>query len=151
MTEPASWTDLVNESVHTSDDHDIGYIEALNRHFVVVKRGLVNIHRYHIPMSRAEGWDGKVVWLKVPEDHVKSAYERDAAPDPYYYHYSNAPVADDNLRQHLMIVPKISPKYEEEPFVIAHRRHEEPSVLRCDLCNATFRTEEERSDHIGSH
>ncbi len=152
MTEPASWTDLVNESVHTSDDHDIGDIEALNRHFIVVKRGLVNVRRYYIPMSRVEGWDGKVVWLKVPEEHVKNAYEKDAAPDPHYYHYSNAPVAEDDLRQHLMIVPKIPPKYEQDrPFVIARRRREEPSVFRCDLCDMNFRTEDELSDHVSSH
>lgn len=152
MAERASWTDLIRESVHASDDHDIGDIEALNRHFIVVKRGLVKVHRYYIPMSRVEGWDGKVVWLKVPEEHVKNAYEKDAAPAPHYYHYSDAPVADDDLRQHLLIVPKIPPKYEQErPFVIVPRRHEEPSILRCDLCNTTFRTEEELSDHVSSH
>ncbi len=34
-----NWTGLINESVHTSDDKDIGDIEAVNRDFVVVKRG----------------------------------------------------------------------------------------------------------------
>ena len=33
------WVDLLNESVHTSDDSDIGDIEAVNREFIVVKRG----------------------------------------------------------------------------------------------------------------
>lgn len=37
-----NWTDLLNKSVHTSDDQDIGDIEAVNREFVVVKRGFVN-------------------------------------------------------------------------------------------------------------
>lgn len=32
------WVDLLNESVHTSDDVDIGDVEAVNRQFVVVKR-----------------------------------------------------------------------------------------------------------------
>ncbi len=33
-----SWVDLINESVHTSDDADIGDIDAISRDFIVVKR-----------------------------------------------------------------------------------------------------------------
>jgi hypothetical protein len=35
------WVDLINESVHTVDDIDIGDIDAVSRDFVVVKRGFV--------------------------------------------------------------------------------------------------------------
>ena len=79
--EPSSWTDLINESVHTSYDQDIGDIEAVSRNLIVVKKGLVNVRRYYIPLHRFEGWDGKVVWLNIPEDAVKANYERDAAPE----------------------------------------------------------------------
>jgi hypothetical protein len=44
-----SWMDLINESVHTSDDIDIGDIMAVSWDFVVVKRGFVNVHYYYIP------------------------------------------------------------------------------------------------------
>jgi hypothetical protein len=53
---PSSWVDLVNESVHTTDDIDIGDIDAVSRDFVVVKRGFVNVHYYYIPISKVEGW-----------------------------------------------------------------------------------------------
>src|ERR687883_1754567 len=65
------WVDLLNESVHTSDDQDIGDIEAVNREFIVVKRGFVNVHRYFIPANKIEGWDGNVLWLKITEDELK--------------------------------------------------------------------------------
>jgi ribosomal 30S subunit maturation factor RimM len=42
--DPSSWTDLIGESVYTSDDQDIGDIEAVSRNFIVVKKGLVNVH-----------------------------------------------------------------------------------------------------------
>ena len=71
-----SWIDLINESVHTSDDVDIGDIDAVSRDFIVVKRGFVNIHYYYIPIGKVEGWDGHVLWLKVPEEYVKKNYER---------------------------------------------------------------------------
>jgi hypothetical protein len=35
------WIDLINESSHTSDDVDIGDIDAVSRDFIVVKRGFV--------------------------------------------------------------------------------------------------------------
>ena len=56
--EKKEWRDLLNESVHTSDDVDIGDIYAVSRNFIVVMRGLINIHYYYIPINKVEGWDG---------------------------------------------------------------------------------------------
>src|SRR5215217_3496468 len=69
--EKKDWRDLLNESVHTSDDVDIGDIYAVSKNFVVVMRGLINIHYYYIPISKVDGWDGKVLWLKITENQVK--------------------------------------------------------------------------------
>ena len=146
-----SWTDLIGESVYTSDDKDIGDVEAVGRDFIVVKRGLVSVHRYYIPMNRVEGWDGEVVWLKVPEERARESYERDVVPDPHLYHYSNAPVADTGVARKFMInMPRIPPKYEQNrPFVVAKEK-EERYVFRCDLCGVTFRSEDELSAHVSA-
>jgi hypothetical protein len=55
-SEPKPWR-IIDESVHTSDDHDIGSAHAVSRHFLVVKRGIVHVHYYYIPVNRNEGWD----------------------------------------------------------------------------------------------
>jgi hypothetical protein len=47
-TTKRTWTELINESVHTSDDVDIDDIEAVSRDFIVVKRGFVKVHYYYI-------------------------------------------------------------------------------------------------------
>src|SRR4051795_1032557 len=86
-----NWMNLINESVHTADDMDIGDIDAVSRDFVVVKRGFLNIHYYYIPMGKVEGWDGRVLWLKVPEEYVKANYERDVMPDPIRYFLKDFP------------------------------------------------------------
>jgi hypothetical protein len=39
-----NWTELINKSVHSADDIDIGDIEAVGRDLIVVKRGFINIH-----------------------------------------------------------------------------------------------------------
>ena len=53
--DPASWTDLISESIHTSEDQDIGDIEAINSNFIVVKGVLVDVHRYYVPLNKVEG------------------------------------------------------------------------------------------------
>ena len=151
-SEPSSWTDLIGESVHTSDDPDIGDIEAVSRNFIVVKKGLVNIHRYYIPLHRVEGWDGKVAWLKIAEEAVKTDYERNVAPDPYNYHYSSAPTVDPAtvMSRFQINMPKIPPRaLDERPFVVSQEssEHEERFFL-CNLCNAGFRTDDELSRHV---
>ena len=153
--EPSSWTDLINESVHTSDDQDIGDVEAVSRNFIVVKKGLVNVHRYYIPLHRVEGWDGKAVWLKITEESVKTNYERDAVPDPYNYHYSSAPTVDPSNVVHRFQInmPKIPPRAQEEkPFVVSQESsREEERVFVCNLCNAAFKTDDELGSHVESN
>ena len=54
----------------------IGDIYAVNKNFIVVKRGFVNIHYYYIPIFHVEGWDGKVFWLKIDSETVNYKYQR---------------------------------------------------------------------------
>lgn len=51
--EKANWIDLINESVHTSDEVDIGHINAVSRDFIVVKRGLINVQYYYVDCGNA--------------------------------------------------------------------------------------------------
>lgn len=53
--DPTGWTDLIRESIHMSKDQDIGDIEAINSNHIVVKGGLVDVHRYYVPLNRVEG------------------------------------------------------------------------------------------------
>jgi hypothetical protein len=154
-SEPSNWTDLIGESVQTSDDQDIEDIEAVSRNFIVVRKGLVNIHRYYIPLHRVEGWDGKVVWLKIAEEAVKTNYERDVTPDPHNYHYSNSPTVDPSigLRRFQVNMSKIPPRaLDERPFVVSQESSEhEERIFLCNLCNVSFRTEDELSSHVESN
>jgi hypothetical protein len=52
--QPKSWIELINESVHTADDIDIGDIDAICRDFIVIKRGFVNVYHYYIPIIKVE-------------------------------------------------------------------------------------------------
>jgi hypothetical protein len=84
-----SLTDLTQESVHTSDDVDIGDIEATSKETIVIKRGIINVHYYYIPVSKVEGWDEHIVWLTITEQEVKDKYEKSLEPDPSKYYTKN--------------------------------------------------------------
>ncbi len=143
-----NWADLLNESVHTSDDQDIGDIEAVNREFVVIKRGFVNVHRYFIPADKIEGWDGNVLWLKITEDEVKRKYQNDNAriePSRYltkdfdnYYRYGVYPP-----------IGWIPTRYAEPPYPVPTIANE-PVAYKCDLCSITFEDDNELHKHVKS-
>ena len=138
------WVDLLNESAHTSDDQDIGDIEAVNRKFIVVKRSFVNVHRYFIPADKIEGWDGNVLWLKITEDEVKQKYENNnAIPDPARY------LTKDYENYYPLIgwlpVRYAVPSY-PVPTITTHEQ--QPLVFKCDLCGSTFGTDEEYAEHV---
>jgi hypothetical protein len=48
-TDPSkpNWIGLIGESVHTSDYIDIGNIDGMSKDFIVIKRGIVNVHYYY--------------------------------------------------------------------------------------------------------
>lgn len=139
------WIDLINESVHTNDDIDIGDIEAVSRDFIVVKRGFVNVHYYYIPIGKVEGWDGNVVWLKVPEEYIKTNYERDLQPDPSGYYVKG-------FTGYTAVYPEVEailPKYSRPTYTttknITLEKHRE---YLCELCQRKFDTEDALSQHV---
>lgn len=143
-----TWAELLNESVHTSDDQDIGDIEAVNRQFVVIKRGFVNVHRYFIPADKIEGWDGNVLWLKITEDEVKKKYQNDdVIPEPtryltkdyanYYAYGVYPPIGWIPTRYAVPTYPVPTTKTMEQPV-----------IYKCDLCGTTFRNDSKFSEHV---
>jgi hypothetical protein len=141
-----SWIDLINESVHTIDDVDIGDIDAVSRDFIVVKRGFVNVHYYYIPIGKVEGWDGNVVWLKVPEEYIKKNYERDAVPDPSRYYVKDFP-------GYTAIYPEVEvilPKYSRPVYTAKNTTPEDFRVYLCELCRTAFDTEDDLSRHVST-
>src|SRR5438270_7659805 len=161
LPQPKSWIELINESIHTSDDIDIEEIDAVSRDFVVVKRGFINIHYYYIPITKVEGWDGHVLWLRITENEVKANYERDKIPDPSRYYVKDYPSYTTEFYPELIMIPPryirpvvgttmppYSPRTEETTATTESVRI--PDTYRCDLCNTSFKTEEELSKHVGS-
>ena len=80
-TTKQTWTELINGSVYTSDDVNIGDIEASSRVFLLQLKEGCKVHYYYIPISKVEEWDGNIVWLKIKEEEVMRKYEKDIPPD----------------------------------------------------------------------
>jgi hypothetical protein len=157
-----TWPDLINESVYTSDDIDIGDIYAINRDFIVVKRGFINIHYYYIPIIHVEGWDNNVLWLNISEDKVKTKYERNYIhPDPSRYYVKDHDMQNISFLSELKMIPsKITePAYSFDIPVTTTTNTNNPvesdmhkklsSDFICDLCNKNnFNSKDELSNHI---
>lgn len=138
----SSYIDLLNESVHTSDDVDIGDIEAVSKDFVVVKRGFLNVHYYYIPIHKVEGWDGNVLWLQITEEQVKQRYERDVFPNPNKYYIKDYPYYTTAYYPRLTMIPTRYPADRYGNIVKADKIH------GCDLCNRSFESEGHLSEHV---
>ena len=155
-TTKKTWITLIDESVHTSDDIDIGDIEAVSRDFVVVKRGFVNVHYYYIPITNVEGWDSHVLWLKITEDEVKRKYERDIAPDPTRYYVKDyAMYTTAYYPEITMIASRYLSLCIQMPIPELSRRLPlplqmlSPNIYKCDIFgNLNFKTEDELSQHV---
>jgi hypothetical protein len=146
------WIDLIDEPVHTTDDIDIGDIDAVSRDFIVVKRGFVNVHYYYIPISKVEGWDGSVLWLKIPENEIKGNYERDIVPDPSRYYVKDYP---SNIATNYPDLVVIEPRYKKPVFTTRSpsqisSKEEHAASYKCDLCDTPFTTEDDLSKHVRS-
>lgn len=154
VSEPSksSWMDITNESVHTMDDKDIGDIEAISKDLIVVKQGLVNVHRYFIPISKVEGWDGHVVWLKITEEEVKKNYKRDYTPDPNDFYIQGYPYTktDKYTSAYFPKMPIIPEKSQAATYTISPTSTYKTSSYKCVLCDAKFRSENDLSSHIST-
>jgi hypothetical protein len=150
-SEPKPWHSIIDESVHTSDDHDIGSAHGVSRHFLVVKRGIVHVHYYYIPVNRIEGWDGRILWLKITQDEAKHSYERDKTPDSSIYYmeqhpdYPSIPAPEFSFPSPLPLIPLKLSRSETEVKV---PEGEIPHVYACPLCNEILQTEEELGNHV---
>jgi hypothetical protein len=159
-TTKKTWVSLIDESVYTCDDVDIGDIDAVSRDFIVVKRGFVNIHYYYISISKVEGWDGNVLWLKITEEEVIRKYQKDdiVVPDPSRYYVKDYPIYTTMYYPELRMIPSryTRPSYKFASTTITDTMNTTQPIpdnvspiYLCDLCNESkFTTEDELSDHV---
>jgi hypothetical protein len=141
----SNYVGLINESVHTSDDKDIGDVFAVNKYFLVVKRGFVNIHYYYIPLKKVEGWDGSILWLLITEDEVIK-YDRETFPHPFRYYvkdydYARTPPYVPTFNQ---IPARVRTPAEEYGM----DNQEEIDIYKCDLCGDILKNEGDFDKHI---
>ena len=145
-TTKKDWISLINESVHTSDDIDIGDIDAISRDFVVVKRGFVNVHYYYIPLTKVEGWDGNVLWLNITEQELVKKYQVDTVPDPSRYFVKDYPIYSTAYYPQLTLIPT---KFARPVYSATTSKEDIPKVFKCDLCDeSNFKTDDELSVHV---
>jgi hypothetical protein len=145
-TKKNTWTELIDEPVYTNDDINIGNIIAVSRDFIVIKRGLINSHYYFIPITKVQGWDGNVLWLKIPEEEVVIRFQRDEIiPHPSRYYMKDYPRYSSSSYPRLEV---FRPQY-TQPSDVEINTQEASNLYKCDLCGeSNIKTEDDLSDHV---
>ena len=115
----------------------------------------MNIHYYYIPISKVEGWDSNVLWLKIKEEEVKRNYNRNKPPSPSRYYVKDYPVYRTAYYPPLVTIPSkhVDPTYAGaspggsiSPDKIPSS--EVPRLYQCDLCEeSNIKSEEELTEH----
>jgi hypothetical protein len=130
---------MINQSVHTTNDVDIGDINDLSRDFIVIKRRYLNEHYYYVPINKVDDWDGNVLWLNVTEDEVKTNYERKIVPDPSGYYIKDYPLYSTQFPELRLILPR----YKRPTRSAAIIQPGNPRKYGCTLCEKIFKIEQE--------
>lgn len=81
MSDIISWDKAIDKKVKSSDDKDLGKVQAITRDYVQTKEGMVSKNYYFIPRYYITGYDGKNLWVSLNRDEVKSRFESESEPD----------------------------------------------------------------------
>jgi hypothetical protein len=82
MPDILSWDKAIDKKVKSSDNKDLGKIQSITKDYIQTKEGSISKNYYYIPKYYIQGYDGGHLWLSLPEDDVKSRFERESAPSP---------------------------------------------------------------------
>ena len=75
-----SWDKAVDKKVKSSDDKDLGKVQAITQDYIQTKEGLVSKNYYFIPKYYLTGYDGSNLWVSLTKDEVKSRFESEKEP-----------------------------------------------------------------------
>ena len=77
-----SWVDLLGRTAVSSNDHNLGKVEAVNAEFTVIKKGFAKVDRYYIPTKMlADIATDKKLKFNLTKDQL-GTYKKDQVPNP---------------------------------------------------------------------
>jgi hypothetical protein len=82
MSDIISWDKAIDMKVKSSDNKDLGKIQAITKDYIQTKEGMVSKNYYFIPKYHIQGYDGDKLWVSITKDDVKARFEKEKAPDP---------------------------------------------------------------------
>jgi hypothetical protein len=74
------WENVIDKTVKSSDNQDIGKVESVSTYYLESKEGHVSKKHYYIPKYYVQGFDGKNLHTSLTKDEIKNKYERDSPP-----------------------------------------------------------------------
>ena len=81
MTDIISWEKAIGKKVKSSDERDLGKIQAITKDYIQTKDGTVSKDYYYIPKYYITGYDGDHIWVSITKGEAKSRFEKEKVPN----------------------------------------------------------------------
>jgi len=79
MDTAINWDDIIKKEARGIDDLDLGEVQELSEDKVVVQKGIIDKHTYHLPKSRIKSYDEEVLRFNISESELMD-YELESSP-----------------------------------------------------------------------
>jgi uncharacterized protein (TIGR02271 family) len=75
-----NWSEVVKKEARGTNDEDLGEVQEVGQHYILVQKGLINKDRFYIPKALVEGYDGEVLWFRITEEQAKASFLKESPP-----------------------------------------------------------------------
>jgi hypothetical protein len=74
---PIDWKEITksNKGVRTNDHQTCGNLIAEDEDSIIISEGLINKHKFIVPKSKVDYYDGSEIHLNVPYDILSAIFE----------------------------------------------------------------------------
>jgi uncharacterized protein (TIGR02271 family) len=157
-----NWRDVVKKEAKARDGEDLGEVQEVGQHYVMVQKGLISKQRYYFPKTLVQGWDGETLWFACTEDEAKTSfarespdqeesyakYRRDDIPEPDREIETRVPVIEERLKVS-KTVSESEATIRKEPYSETKRvevpvTHDELEIERRPVSSETSTATEDR-------
>ena len=68
------WNDVINKEARSSNDEDLGEVQAVDDNYIFMQRGIISKDKFRIPVDMVESFDGNVLRFCISEEYATAMF-----------------------------------------------------------------------------